>query len=343
MNTLTKTEAEVLRIAEENMADFDELVKEEEAEKIAHEINAIKRTTAQNVLASAMEIGRLLCEAKERVPHGAWGAWLRDNVSYSVSNANNMMRLYRERQKMNQIDIFGNNDVNMFEGLSVSQALALLDVPAEERKAFIEENDAANLSVRELQAAIKAKEEAEERERMSVAEAEELRRQNEEMEQAVAEANEELFTLKTSAQGLREEERKQLENEWKAKYKAEADKKIEAAKKSADKRLEEARKESAEAARKAADDFEKEKEEIRRAERERAEKESAERICALEGQLRSAAVAASPILTEFKVHMEAFQEEYRRMVGLVEQAESEGLPEAARLRAVLSHLTEVLS
>lgn len=342
MRELNKTEAEVLHIDEAGMESFNELLAEEEAEKIACEINAIKRTTAQNVLASAIEIGRLLCEAKQRVSHGEWGAWLRDNVSYSVSNANNMMRLYREREKMQQIDLFGNNDLNMFEGLSLSHAIALLDVPAEERREFIEENNVSEMSVRELQAAIRAKEEAEEREKEALSEAEELKRQNEQMEEAIAEANDELFALKTSAQGLKDDERKQLEAELKAKYKAEADKKIENAKKAADKKLEEAKKQSDEAAKKVLSDFEKEKEEIRRAEREKAEKESAERISALEGQLRSASIAASPLLTEFKVRMEAFQGEYRRMVEIVEKAEADQLPEAGNLRAVLSKITEAL-
>ena len=342
MRELNKTEAEVLRIDEESIEGFNELLAEEEAEKIACEINAIKRTTAQNVLASAIEIGRLLCEAKQRVSHGEWGAWLRDNVSYSVSNANNMMRLYRERERMQQVDLFGNNDINMFEGLTLSHAIALLDVPAEERREFIEENNVSEMSVRELQAAIRAKEEAEEREREALSEAEELKRQNEQMEEAIAEANEELFSLKTSAQGLKDDERKALEAELKAKYKAEADKKIEAAKKAADKRLEEAKKQSDEAAKKVLSDFEKEKEEIRLVEREKAEKESAERISALEGQLRSVSIAASPLLTEFKVRMEAFQGEYRRMVEIVEKAEEEQLPEASNLRAVLSKITEAL-
>lgn len=342
MRELSKTEAEVLCIDEQEIETFNELLAEEEAEKIACEINAIKRTTAQNVLASAIEIGRLLCEAKQRVSHGEWGAWLRDNVSYSVSNANNMMRLYREREKMQQIDMFGNNDLNMFEGLSLSHAIALLDVPAEERREFIEENNVSEMSVRELQAAIRAKEEAEEREKEALSEAEELKRQNEQMEQAVAEANEELFSLKTSVQSLKDDERKALEAELKAKYKAEADKKIENAKKAADKKLEEAKKQSDEAAKKVLSDFEKEKEEIRRAEREKAEKESAERISALETQLRSAAIAASPLLTEFKVRMEAFQGEYRRMVQIVEKAEADQLPEAGNLRAVLSKITEAL-
>lgn len=342
MKELTRTESEVLGVAEEEMGAFDELVREEEAEKIACEINAIKRTTAQNVLSSAIEIGRLLCEAKERVPHGAWGSWLRENVAYSVSNANNMMRLYRERLKMDQIDIFGNNDVNLFEGLSVSQAIALLDVPAEERKAFVEENDVAKLSVRELQAAIKAKEEAEERERETLATLDELRRENERVEKALDETSEELFTLKTTAAGLSEKQKKAIEEEMKTKYKAEADKKLEAAKKTADKRIAEARKESEAAAKKAAEDFEKEKEEIRRTERERADRESAERIAALEEQLRAAAIAASPLLTEFKVHMEAFQAEYRKMAAIVEKAESEDPAVAEKLRAILSRITEAL-
>ena len=342
MKTLTKTEAEVLHIHEEEMDAFDDLVKEEEAEKIAHEINAIKRTTAQNVLASAMEIGRLLCEAKDRVPHGAWGAWLRDNVAYSVSNANNMMRLFRERQKMEQIDFFGNNDVDLFEGLGFSQAIALLDVPAEERKTFVEEHDVPNMSVRELQAAIKAREEAEERERAAMAEAEELRRQNEEMEQAVAEANEELFSLKTSAAGLQAEEKKKLEDELKAKYKAEADQKIEAAKKAADKKIEEARKESEEAAKQAAEAFEKEKEEIRAAARAKAEAETAERVAELENRLKASTIAASPYLTTFKVHMEAFQREYRAMNELTEAAEREDPAVGANLRSVLTRIKEAL-
>ena len=56
-------------------------------EIIAAEINTIKSQTA-SVLASAykqaqnsiFEIGRRLCEVKEMVGHGNWGAWLSENV-----------------------------------------------------------------------------------------------------------------------------------------------------------------------------------------------------------------------------------------------------------------------
>ncbi|MBQ9995610.1 MAG: DUF3102 domain-containing protein, partial [Clostridia bacterium] len=63
---------------------------------IAAEINTIKRTTAKYVLEQSIEIGRLLCEAKEAVPHGEWGHWLEENCAYSTSNANNLMRIYTE-------------------------------------------------------------------------------------------------------------------------------------------------------------------------------------------------------------------------------------------------------
>ena len=61
---------------------------------IAAEINTIKRTTAKYVLEQSIEIGRLLCEAKETVPHGEWGHWLEENCDYCTSNANNLMRIY---------------------------------------------------------------------------------------------------------------------------------------------------------------------------------------------------------------------------------------------------------
>ena len=51
--------------------------------EIVIEINAIRKQTMTQMLYASVEIGRLLCEAKEKVPHGSFGAWLSDNFSYS--------------------------------------------------------------------------------------------------------------------------------------------------------------------------------------------------------------------------------------------------------------------
>lgn len=126
---------------------MNQVTTERSPEVIATEINAIKLQTQNMMLHASAEIGRRLTEAKEIVPHGEWGNWLEANVDYKKSTANNLMQIYREYDLKSQA--FGN--------LSYSKAIALLGIQAEERAAFIEENDVDNLSTRELQQVIKEK------------------------------------------------------------------------------------------------------------------------------------------------------------------------------------------
>lgn len=129
---------------------------------IAAEIRALTASMLSNVL----EIGRRMCEVKEMLPHGSFGDWIRDNTGYSPSTANNFMRLFRE-YGAEQGSLFG-TDVNCqtFGNLSYSKALALLNVPAEDREEFVKDHDVEAMSTRELQQAIqerdKARAEAEE-------------------------------------------------------------------------------------------------------------------------------------------------------------------------------------
>ena len=133
---------------------------------IAAEINAIKSQTygileAAHTYAkrSCFEIGKRLEEAKATVPHGEWGDWLEANVSYSVSTANDLMRIYREFGD-EQIDMLtGRSDAEVFEGLSQSQMVALFGLPKADRVAFVEEHKAklesGELSTRKLKEEIK--------------------------------------------------------------------------------------------------------------------------------------------------------------------------------------------
>jgi hypothetical protein len=43
------------------------------------------------LLTNAIEIGRRLKEAKELVPHGEWGKWLEELVSYSQRMADKLI------------------------------------------------------------------------------------------------------------------------------------------------------------------------------------------------------------------------------------------------------------
>lgn len=138
------------------------------ADTIATEINTIKRQTQKIMLASSIEIGKRLTEAKDMIDHGAWGKWLQDNVNYSERTAQNLMRVYEQygdKFGMTEMDsLFASGAPNVFEELSYTQALALLSLPTDaEREEFVKENDVASMSTRELQEAIKARKEAEDR------------------------------------------------------------------------------------------------------------------------------------------------------------------------------------
>lgn len=125
---------------------------------ITAEIRTITRQTQQIILTAAVEIGKRLVEAKELVPHGEWCDYLKEELGFAQSTANNYMRLYQE---------YGNDQSSLFEAksqalenLPYTKALRLLAVPAEEREAFAAEVEVEKLSTRELEQAIRDRENA---------------------------------------------------------------------------------------------------------------------------------------------------------------------------------------
>ena len=120
------------------------------------------RSYTWSMLTNIIEIGRRLVEAKEMLPHGEFMSWCAENFGYSKSQTNNFMRLY-EAYGSEQNSMFGAElNRQTFGTLNYSKALALLALPsAEEREAFIEENNVDEMTTRELQQAIKEKQEAE--------------------------------------------------------------------------------------------------------------------------------------------------------------------------------------
>ena len=117
---------------------------------ITEEIRSLVKQANQMALMYAIEIGRRLLEAKSAVPYGQWGDYLKNEVNFSQSTANNFMRLFEEYGSA-QISIFGAvTDSQSIANLPYTKALALLAVPAEEREEFAEEVGAEDLSVSEL-------------------------------------------------------------------------------------------------------------------------------------------------------------------------------------------------
>ncbi len=139
---------------------MSEIVTVRDIGTVTTEILMIRRQVEQTALSGAIEIGRRLTEAKELLPHGEWGKWLQEEVSFSQRTANNFMRLAAEYGDA-QVSLFGGNSQTLAD-LPYTKALQLLAVPEEEREAFAEEHHVADLSSRELEKLIRERDAAQE-------------------------------------------------------------------------------------------------------------------------------------------------------------------------------------
>lgn len=94
---------------------------------------------------SYWEIGKRLAQAKEQVGHGNWYSWIDENLGYSKSTSERLIRVYNEYPNPSAL-----TDLNM------TQALALTSIKdEEERQDFIEKHDVEDMTTRKLQAEIK--------------------------------------------------------------------------------------------------------------------------------------------------------------------------------------------
>ena len=109
------------------------------------------RAKTGEFLRAAIEIGRLLFEAKALVEPGGWSKYIEEELPFSHSWANNYMKLYTEFGS-DQTSLFGDSQAYM--NLRPSQALEIIRLPEGEREEFMETHDVENMSSRQLKAAI---------------------------------------------------------------------------------------------------------------------------------------------------------------------------------------------
>lgn len=308
---------------------------------ITAEIKSIQQQANALALLYAVEIGRRLEEAKRALPYGAWGDWLKNEVDFSQSTANNFMRLYEEYGSA-QISIFGASvDSQTFANLPYSKALQLLAVPADERESFAEEVGAADLSVKELKAAIeerdKARREAEKQkeindllnEKLEQAEAAAQEAQDresdaDEYKRQVEEYQELVKKERDAAAALREQLKR-----------AEADPKIPKAK------LDQIRKEADEAAKKEAEAkaqkaLDEAKKKVEAAEAEAMKARLAEKVAreSLE-ETQKKLKTASPEVAAFKALFDDMQSAAGRLHAMIEKIKETDPETAGKLSAAL--------
>lgn len=135
---------------------MDEMIVTTPRRQLADVTRDIRIKTGQFLL-DAIEIGRLLIEAKAMVEPGGWMQYVEEELPFSQSWVNNYMRLYKEYGG-EQLSIFGNSQATA--KLSPTHALELLALPAQEREEFMETHDVESMSTRELKQAIRERDDA---------------------------------------------------------------------------------------------------------------------------------------------------------------------------------------
>ena len=295
---------------------------------ITAEIVTITKQTQLMILHSAIEIGRRLCEAKAQVPHGGWVEYLENEVDFSVSTANNFMRVYKE----------------------YSQAVALFAVPKDERESFVAENNIEGMSVAQLKKLI-----AERDKKLTNAENEKKAAAD-----SITQLEGQIAALKEQSGKVSEEELKALqakaEEEARAKAKAELDTVLAASAEETAKALEQQKqleaqlKAAQDAAKIEADKAEEQKKlaELQaqlkkaqggsKAEAEKAIAAEKKKVAELEEKLKkakdAAKAAADKALAEEKKKAAALEEKLKK-------AEAEDAAAAAELKAAQARAAEL--
>lgn len=316
--------------------------------QIADVTRDIRIKTGQFLL-DAIEIGRLLLEAKSMVEPGGWMQYVEDELPFSHSWANNYMRLYKEYGG-EQLSIFGNSQATA--KLSPTQALELLALPAQEREEFMETHDVEHMSTRAVKNAVQE-------------ELEKVKARNSELEQELTQKKDAAQTAEERAKDLAgqlkrvQSEKTHAEHEEKtAKKKVEdLQKKLSEAEfreKEAKADLERARENpeipesmmeqmraevAADAAAKATEEAQK-----KLAEAEAAAKNAAAARQAAEdrlGELEKQLQVADPNMVRLGVHLEAAQEAFIKLLEGLQEIKEDAPDKAEKLKEnIISKLLE---
>ena len=323
-------------------------------EVITQEINFYKLQAGNAII----EIGKRLHEAKLTLPHGAWGAWLQNEVEFSERTAQNFMRIAKEYRNPQLIADMGN---------SATKALLLLSLPAEEREEFVgeaheidgEEKTVADMTTKEMERLLKEleAERAEKEKLQSQLDLFQTEKDNavdaayketeDKLDALVSqkEAAEKIAAMESEMDELRmqaeqtalpdeselERIRREAENTANQRAEEAMQKKLDKAKKDAEKAKKEAK--EAQAAIEAHEAAQKEAEE--------AMLKAKEELAQVKADTEKKLKAAGSCIMVFKVHFEAVQGEINKMLTCIDGVEeSEGKEEADKLRKALQSLCQ---
>jgi chromosome segregation ATPase len=110
---------------------------------------------AESVAAVSMmllvEAGKRLRIIKERVGHGGWGDWIKENLNFSQKKANRLMNLAEKNEE--EGGLFSNSST--LTNIEISKVWALLEAPEEVAKEALETAPVEDMTVKNLQEELK--------------------------------------------------------------------------------------------------------------------------------------------------------------------------------------------
>lgn len=98
----------------------------DEINKLHGELTGMGRTTVE----LAIRCGELLCAEKERVGHGKWESWAKENLAFSLVTAGRYMRCYNNQDRFKSVIV-----------KDLKDAYALIYTPVKERKSIEKPQD----------------------------------------------------------------------------------------------------------------------------------------------------------------------------------------------------------
>lgn len=342
-----------------------------EAELDVLEQDTRRKETA--LIENYIEVGRRLEEVKAQLPHGEWGSWL-ESRGYPQAKAVKLMKVFRAYGKEQQSLFGGEAKSQAFANLGFHKLVQLLAIEGEEdREQFVAEHDVEHMSTRELERALREREEALEAAAAAKEEVQGLRREADQakkaQEKAAAKAQrlqDALSKANAAAQEAEAEHAKMLQELEELRNRpVQADTEaVEAARKAAIEEMT-GKVDKAKEAKKKAEDKRKEAEtalaaaqkelselkaqgpqvrELTQEEKdaltagavEKAQGAANERLQALEKQLAQ----ADPDTAAFKVLFEGWQEAYDRMMDALERIRTADSGKAEKLSAAIRTVAE---
>lgn len=298
---------------------------------VTAEIRSLHRQAQCMVLGYAIEIGRKLKEAKTLLPYGQWGRWLQEEVEFSQSTAQNLMKIFEE-YGARQVSLFGDAESQTLGNLPYTHALRLLALPADEREEFAREHHVEDLSSRELEKLLRERDEARAKAEAAERASADARTESDGLGKKLAaaqgfaqELQEQLTQAKRAAETARQELEDQKKNqkvpeETMAQLRAEAD---QAAQQAAEKQLQ------------AAQEAEKRAEGLKKALEDKAD-ESRRRVEELEKQL----ALADPDTAVFKTWFAAIQQDFLRLREAESQVSGRDSEKGQKLRTAVRALLQ---